>query len=281
MTEHQVPLLTLNDGMRVPAVAFGTYKLNGSAGIAAMLSAMEAGYRWLDSAFNYENEGAVGRAVEQSGLPREALVVASKLPGRRHDYQAALETIEESLLRARMSYYDLYLIHWPNPRQGKFIDAWRALIEARARGWVRSIAVCNFMPEHLEALEKETGVIPSVNQIELHPRFSQDEQRHFDLSKGILTQGWSPLGRASDLLRDPVLEKVAAAHGRSVGQVILRWALQLRVVPTPKSATPERQRENLSLFDFALDDEEMAMIGKLARLDGRLKNQDPRVYEEF
>ncbi|MFT9448926.1 aldo/keto reductase [Gluconobacter japonicus] len=276
-----IPTLTLDDGTTFPAITFGTYKLNGAAGVKAMKSALSVGYDALDSAFNYENEGAVGRAARNSGRDRKDLRIASKLPGRHHAYDEALATIEESLYRAQLDYYDLYYIHWPNPKQGKYVEAWKALIEARKRGQIRSIAVCNFLPEHLERLEAETGVLPSINQIELHPYFPQDEMRKWNQDHGILTQAWSPLGRASDLLTNPLLEKIAKRVGKGVGQVILRWHHQLGSVPIPKSATPERQIENMSIFDFTLTDEDMATIATLARPNGRLKNQDPASYEEF
>jgi len=276
-----IPTLTLNDGTTFPAITFGTYKLNGAAGVEAMKSALSVGYDALDSAFNYENEGAVGRAARDSGRDRKDLRIASKLPGRHHAYDEALATIEESLYRAQLDYYDLYYIHWPNPKQGKYVEAWKALIEAKKHGLIRSIAVCNFLPEHLERLEAETGVLPSINQIELHPYFPQDEMRKWNQDHGILTQAWSPLGRASDLLTNPLLEKIAKRVGKGVGQVILRWHHQLGSVPIPKSATPERQIENMSIFDFTLTDEDMATIATLARPDGRLKNQNPAVYEEF
>ena len=276
-----VPLLTTHDGLALPAVSFGTYKLNGAAGVGAMKSAIDVGYVWLDSAFNYENEGAVGKAVREGSVAREKLIVASKLPGRHHAFDEALATIEESLYRAQLDYYDLYHIHWPNPKEGRYVEAWKALVEAKKRGMVRSIAVCNFLPEHLERIIDATGEVPSVNQIELHPYFPQNEQRAWDKAHGILTQAWSPLGRASTLLKDPVLTKIAERLGKSVPQVILRWHVQLGVVPIPKSATAERQRENLSLFDFALTDADMAAIATLARPDGRTHNQDPAVYQEF
>lgn len=276
-----IPTLTLNDGTTFPAITFGTYKLNGAAGVEVMKSALSVGYEALDSAFNYENEGAVGRAARDGGRDRKDLRIASKLPGRHHTYDDALTTIEESLYRAQLDYYDLYYIHWPNPKQGKYVEAWKALIEAKKRGQIRSIAVCNFLPEHLERLEAETGVLPSINQIELHPYFPQDEMRKWNQDHGILTQAWSPLGRASDLLTNPLLEKIAKRVGKGVGQVILRWHHQLGSVPIPKSATPERQIENMSIFDFTLTDEDMVTIATLARPNGRLKNQDPAVYEEF
>ncbi|NHO32899.1 aldo/keto reductase [Acetobacter fallax] len=276
-----IPEITLSDGTTFPAITFGTYKLNGAAGVKSIKSAIEVGYDALDSAFNYENEGAVGRAVRESGRSREALRIASKLPGRHHAYDEALATIEESLYRAQLDYYDLYYIHWPNPKENRYVEAWTALIEAQKRGYIRSIAVCNFLPEHLERLKSETGVLPTINQIELHPYFPQDAMRKWNKEHGIVTQSWSPLGRANDLLTNPVPEKIAKRLGKEVGQVILRWHHQLGCVPIPKSSHRERQIENMSIFDFSLTDEDMAAMATLARPDGRTKNQDPAVYEEF
>lgn len=281
MPQNAVPFLTLNDGSDIPAVGFGTYKLNGQAGVAAILSALEAGYRLLDSAFNYENEGAVGEAVQRSGLERQEVRICSKLPGRHQRGDEAIATIEESLMRAGLDYYDLYLIHWPNPRQGLYVEAWQAMIEAQGRGLIRSIGVCNFLPEHLLTLQRETGVLPSVNQIELHPYFPQDEQLAFNSAHGIATESWSPLGRGREIMDEPVVQQIAQRLGRSGGQVVLRWHVQRGAVPIPKSADPGRQRENLSLFDFDLTPEDMQAIATLARPNGRLKGQDPATYEEF
>lgn len=280
-TSSNIPQITLNDGTTLPAVGFGTYTLNGAAGVDDMVRAIHNGYRLLDSAFNYENEGAVGRAVAQCGVAREELRIISKLPGRHHAYDEALVTVEESLYRSGLDYFDMYLIHWPNPIQGHYVEAWRAMIEVQKRGWVRSIGVCNFLPEHLQRLIDETGVTPSINQIELHPYFPQAEQRAWDKAHGIMTQSWSPLGRASQILQDPMIKSIAERLGKSIPQVILRWHTQLGAIPIPKASSDERQRENLALFDFALTDEDMAQIATLARPDGRIMDMDPARYEEF
>ncbi|QEO17330.1 aldo/keto reductase [Acetobacter vaccinii] len=281
MTTATIPTVTLNDGATMPAIGFGTYLLNGSAGAGDIAQAIKTGYRLLDSAFNYENEGAVGEAIRRAGIAREELRVTSKLPGRHHHYKEALATIEESLYRAQLDSYDQYLIHWPNPSKDLYVEAWTALIEARKRGLVRSIGVCNFLPVHLERIIAETGVTPAVNQIELHPYFPQAEQRAFNTAHGIATQSWSPLGRASHMLQDPVLQALAARIGKSIVQVILRWHIQLDAVPLPKATSPARQLENLSLFDFELSADDMAQIATLARPDGRTFGQDPATYEEF
>ncbi|UHD44087.1 aldo/keto reductase [Aureimonas altamirensis] len=281
MTHITVPSTTLNDGATIPAIGFGTYRLNGSAGVEAIAAAIETGYRLFDSAFNYENEGALGAAIRRAGVPREELRVTSKLPGRHQHFEEAITTVEESLYRAQLDYYDLYLIHWPNPSQGLYVEAWKALIEAKRRGLVRSIGVCNFLPAYLEKIMSETGVAPAVNQVELHPYFPQVEQRAFDKAHGIVTQSWSPLGRANQLLEEPLIKAIADRLGRTVGQVILRWHVQLGAVPLPKAASKERQVENLSIFDFDLSSDDMSSIATLARANGRTFDQDPAHYEEF
>lgn len=276
-----IPEKTLNDGLTLPAIGFGTYMLNGASGINSILSAIDTGYRLLDSAFNYENEGALGEAIRRSSVPREQLRITSKLPGRHHQYDEALYTIQESLLRAGLNYYDLYLIHWPNPSKDQYVEAWKALIDAQKWGLIRSIGVCNFLPEHLERIIDETGVTPSVNQVELHPYFSQEKQRAWDAEHGILTESWSPLGRANKLLRDPDIQKIADVHQKSIPQVILRWHIQLGALPLPKSSSPKRQLDNLSIFDFSLNENEMQTIDKLSLSNGRTFDQDPAKYEEF
>jgi len=279
--KNQIPEHVLRDGLRLPAIGLGTYKLNGRAGAEVIKNAVDIGYRLIDSAFNYENEGAVGAAVRECSVPRSELIVTSKLPGRHHRYAEALYTVEESLFRAGLDYYDLYLIHWPNPITDRYIEAWQAMIEAQKRGLIRSIGVCNFLPHHLERVEKETGVLPSVNQVELHPYFNQQKQRAFDAERGIVTESWSPLGRANSVLSEPAIIEVARAHGKSVSQVILRWHTQLGALPIPKASSIEHLRENFEIFDFALTDAEMSAINALTRADGMTKNQNPDVYEEF
>lgn len=281
MSPISIPSIRLNDGNDLPAVGFGTYKLNGSVGVSDIVSAIKVGYRLLDSAFNYENEGAVGEAVREAGIARDKLRIVSKLPGRHHHFEEAIATVEESLYRAQLDYYDLYLIHWPNPSKDLYVEAWQALIEARKKGLIRSIGVCNFLPEHLERLIKETGVTPVVNQVELHPYFPQEEQRAWDKAHGIVTESWSPLGRASKLLQDDTIKKIADRLGKSIPQVILRWHVQLGAIPIPKASSKERQIENLSLFDFELSPQDVEIIATLARPDGRLADQDPARYEEF
>ncbi|KRM62559.1 aldo keto reductase [Paucilactobacillus vaccinostercus DSM 20634] len=279
--QTNVPQITLSDGNQVPQVGFGTYLLNGYTGVNAMTSALNKGYRFLDSAFNYDNEGAVGEAVRRSAVPRDEITVLSKLPGRFHEYHQAIQAIQESVLRTGLDYIDLYLIHWPNPQQGLYVEAWQALIDAQRFGLVRSIGVSNFLPEHLEKLEKETGVLPVANEIEVQPYFNNQAQRDYNDQHNIATIDWSPIGRANEMLKDETIGKIAQAHQRSIPQVILRWEIQLGTITIPKATTPSRQVENLSLFDFELTAEEMAIISSLTRPDGRTSNQDPAVHEEF
>ncbi|TIH17040.1 aldo/keto reductase [Marinifilum sp. JC120] len=281
MSNISIPTLKMNDGRSIPALGFGTYKLNGSAGVETMVNAIRTGYSLLDSAFKYENEGAVGESIRRSGVDREKLLVTSKVPGLRHRYNEALYSVEESLYRAGLDYYDFYLIHWPNPSQDLYVEAWQALIEARKRGLVRSIGCSNFLPEHMQRLIDETGVVPAVNQIELHPYFTQQEQRAWHDEHGIITQSWSPLGRDNSAMQEPGIKTIADSHGKSVAQVILRWHVQLGAVPIPKATSPARQLENLSIFDFELTAEEMAVISALDRADGRRKDQHPAYYEEY
>lgn len=276
-----IPEVTLNDGLTLPVVGLGTYLIRGNEGVNALLSAIDIGYRLLDAAYNYENEGTIGEAVRRTSVPREKLRITSKLPGHYQEYDKAVATIQESLYRAGLDYYDLYLIHWPNPSQDKYVEAWQALIDAKKWGLVRSIGVCNFLPEHIERLEKETGVLPSVNQIELHPFFNQEEQRKYHEEKGIVTESWSPLTRGIREIEIPELQQIAAKHNKTVAQVVLRWHYQLGAVSIPKSSSPRRQLENVSIFDFALDEEDMRIIAGLSFPEGRIANQDPATYEEY
>lgn len=270
-----------HDGFTLPAIGLGTYRLNGFAGAQAVTQAITSGYRLIDSAFNYENEGAIGRGVRDAGAYRDDVIVTSKLPGRHHDYDAALLAVEESVLRTGLDAIDLYLIHWPNPRVDRYVDAWRALIEARDRGLVRHIGVSNFLPEHLERLERQTGVLPVVNQIEVHPFFPQTEALTYHRDRGIITEAWSPVGRGGAVQTDPTVVRIAETHGVSPVEVILAWHVARGAVPLPKSSNPARQRANLAAADLRLSAAEVAAITALGRPDGRLAAQDPAIYEEF
>jgi 2,5-diketo-D-gluconate reductase A len=277
----EIPTHELNDGQALPAIGFGTYPLRGDDGTAAITSAIEAGYRLLDTAVNYDNEREVGEAIRRSGVPRDELVVCSKIPGRHHGYDDAIRSTRESLERLGLDHLDLHLIHWPNPGQGRYAEAWRALVRLREDGLVRSIGVSNFTAAHLARVIDETGVTPAVNQVELHPYFPQEEMRAVHAGLGIRTESWSPLGKRQAPFSEPAVAEAARAHGVRPGQVILRWQVQLGAVPIPKSATPARQRDNLDVFGFELGDDEMAAITALGRPDGRLFGGDPETHEEM
>jgi 2,5-diketo-D-gluconate reductase A len=271
----------LNDGTTLPAIGFGTYPLRGEDGTAAMVSALEAGYRMLDTAVNYENESEVGEALRRSGLPRDEVVVASKIPGRHHAYDDAIASVRGSLERLGVERTDLHLIHWPNPSQGKYVEAWRALVQLQRDGLVRSIGVSNFTEEHLTRIIDDTGVVPVVNQVELHPRFPQAGMREVHERLGIRTEAWSPMGKRRAPLEERAVAEAAEAHGVSPGQVILRWHVQLGSLPIPKSADPQRQRQNLDVFGFELTADEVDAISGLAEDDGRLFGGDPDTHEEM
>ena len=273
------PSVGLSDGHTIPALGLGTYGMDGDEGAAQVATAIESGYRLLDTALNYGNEGAVGEAIRRVDVPRDELVVTTKLPGRHHGYEETLASFEESRAALGLDHVDLYLIHWPLPRVDKYVDSFRAFVKLRDDGLVRSLGVSNFTEAHLQRLADETGVVPVVNQVELHPYFPQAELRAVHERMGIVTESWSPLAKQSELLPEAVVAAVAAAHGRTPTQVVLRWHVQLGAVPVPKSADPGRQRENLDVFDFELTDAEVAAISGLER--GRLWDGDPETHEEF
>jgi len=271
----------LNDGTTIPPVGFGTAGLRGDDAVTAVTAALENGYRLIDTAVNYGNETEVGEAIRRSGVPRDEIVVTSKIPGRHHAYDDAIASTRESLERLGLDHLDLHLIHWPNPSRDLYVDAWRALVDLREQGLVRSIGVSNFTADHLDRIIDATGVAPSVNQIEVHPLFPQVEMRRANEERGIITESWSPLGKRQAPLSEQPVQAAAEAHGVTPGQVILRWQVQLGNLPIPKSATPSRQRENLDVFGFELEDAEMEAITSLGRADGRLFGGDPESHEEM
>lgn len=276
-----VPTYELNDGSTLPVIGFGTYPLRGEDGIAAMTSALEAGYRLLDSAVNYENEEEVGEALRRSGLPREEVQITTKIPGRHHVYGATLASVEESLRRMHLDYLDVVMIHWPNPSVGLYREAWRGLVEARDRDLVRVIGVSNFTKRFLADIIDDSGVTPAVNQIELHPYFPQGQMRAVNEHLDIRTMSWSPLGKGSAPFSEPIVRSAADAHGVTPAQVVLRWQVQLGCLPLPKSVDPGRQRTNIDIFGFELSDDEMEAITQLGRSDGRLFDGDPNTHEEM
>lgn len=275
---RDIPLL---DGTALPELGFGTYPLRGEEGVAAIASAIDLGYRLVDTAVNYGNESEVGEAIRRSGTPRERLTVTTKIPGRDHGYDEALASIAGSRAALGIEVLDLVLIHWPNPSVDRYVDTWRGMIEAQRRGEVRSIGVSNFTIGFLERLESETGVLPVVNQIELHPFFPQEELRAFHAAKGIVTEAWSPLGKAAPVQQAAPVVAAAEAHEATPAQVVLAWHRALGSVAIPKSADPARQAENLGSLEVTLADDEVAAITALGRPDGRLFGGDPESHEEM
>ena len=274
----EIPTRVLGDGTSVPVLGFGTYPLRGDDGVRAIASALEVGYRLIDTAVNYRNEREVSEAIRASGVDRGDVFVQTKVPGR--DHRGARDCIETSLQVMGLEYLDSVLIHWPNPSQGHYVRAWQGLVEAKEAGLVRSIGVSNFTPAHLDEIIAATGVTPASNQVEMHPAFPQEEQRAADAERGITTQAWSPMGKRSAPFEAEPVAAAAKAHDVSPGQVILRWHLQRGVMPLPKSATPSRQADNLDVFGFELSQQEVDAISALGRPDGRLFGGDPDTHDE-
>ena len=271
------PEVELLDGQRIPQLGLGTWPLDDDEAYAAIGTALENGYRLIDSATRYDNEVGVGRAVANSGVPRSEIVVTTKLPGAQQGYEEALAGFEESRRRLGLDYVDLYLIHWPLPSVDRYVDTWHAFVRLREEGLVRSIGVSNFTPAQIERIVEATGVWPAVNQIELHPEFRQAEARAWHAEEGVAIESWRPLGRG--VLDHPAIERIAAAHGRTPAQIVLRWHMQLGLVAIPKSGHPERIAQNIDVFDFELSDEDLAAIAELDR-DNRLGG-DPDTHVEL
>jgi diketogulonate reductase-like aldo/keto reductase len=259
----EIPVYDLNDGTELPVVGFGTVGLHGTDGLEAILSAIDAGYRLLDTAVNYGNEMTVGEAVRRSGVPRPEFRVTSKLPGRHHAYDDAIVSTHQSIGRLGLDHIDLHLIHWPNPKRDEYAEAWRALVDLQRDGLVISIGVSNFTAEHLDRIMDTSGVVPAVNQIEMHPYFPQEQLRAVHDSLGIRTVAWSPLAKAKALLEEEPVRNAAENHAVSPAQVVLRWHLQIGNVVIPKSVTPSRIKENIDVFDFELTDADMTALAGL------------------
>ena len=257
----QVPAVTLSHGAVMPRLGLGTSPMNNADAERAVSVALELGYRLVDTAENYRNEVGVGRALR--GVPRDEVFLTSKFNKRWHSVEGPRVAFEASAEKLGVEYLDLLLIHWPNPQQDRYVDAWRGLIALREAGLVRAIGTSNFKPAHLQRLIDETGEAPEVNQVQLSPVWAKAAEREFHAAHGIVTEAWSPLGKGTELLSHPTVQDVAKAHGRSPGQVILRWETQQGVVPIPKSSDRGRLEDNLAVFDFDLTDAELATLSAL------------------
>ena len=260
-----VPDITLNDGTSIPQLGLGTYRLDDDSAYRVTSEALEIGYRHIDTATIYKNERGVGKAIRESGIPRDDLYITTKL--WNGDQPKARDAISSSLDRLGLEHVDLYLIHWPAPERGTYIEAWRALEHLKDDGLTTSIGVSNFLPEHLDALKVVSDTVPVLNQIELHPLLQQTELRAVHAERGIATESWGPLGHGSvDLaVEAPLLAVIAEAHGKSVAQVVLRWHVQEGLIVFPKTSHKERLLENISIFDFHLSDDDMDSIRALDR----------------
>jgi 2,5-diketo-D-gluconate reductase A len=271
-----VPRLTLNNGVQIPQLGFGVWQVPNDDAVAAVKTAIEVGYRSIDTAAIYGNEEGTGKAIDESGVPREELFVTTKLWNSAQGYDSTLRAFEESMRKLRLSYLDLYLIHWPAAGQDRYVDTWRAFEKLYADERIRAIGVSNFQAPHLQRLFDETGTVPTVNQIELHPYLVQAAMREFDAKFDIRTEAWSPLAQGGAVLSDPVITRLAERYGRTPAQVILRWHLQLGNIVIPKSVTPARIAENFAVFDFALEPDDVAAITELDR--GERTGPDPDVF---
>ncbi|MFJ8442589.1 aldo/keto reductase [Kitasatospora griseola] len=280
-----IPSITLNNGVRIPQLGFGVWQVPDAEAAPAVATAIEAGYRSIDTAEIYENETGTGRAIAESGVDRDELFVTTKLWNSgtvdwsgEQGRDRVLRSFDESMARLGLEQLDLYLIHWPRPMRGtSYLNVWRAFEQLLADGRVRAIGVSNFRVPDLELLLQETSVVPALNQVELHPYFPQAELRALHAEHGIATEAWSPLGQGGDLLAEPALLKIAEKHGRSAAQVVLRWHLQSGVIAIPKSVTPARIRENLDVTGFELDAEDLAAIAAVET--GKRIGPDPAEFD--
>lgn len=270
--------ITLNNGVKMPTIGSGTWPLLGNECTQTVTTAIKQGFRLIDTAAKYGNEQAVGKGIKQSKIAREELFITSKLRGSAHGYQKTIDAFYQTLKDLQLDYLDLYLIHWPLPSQNLYVETWKAFVTLYNKGLIKAIGVSNFKIAHLSRIIDETGVIPAVDQIQLSPYLPQEETRLWLAKYNIVCQAWSPLGRGTDLLNTSVITKIAAKHNKTPGQIVLRWHLQLGNSIIPKSSHPKRMQENLNIFDFELDREDMVLI---STLDKHIKpKQDPDTYTE-
>ncbi|HET9859852.1 MAG TPA: aldo/keto reductase [Nocardioidaceae bacterium] len=268
-----VPNLVLNNGVEIPQLGFGVFKVPPEETRQAVLTALETGYRHIDTARLYDNEAAVGAAVRDSDLMRDEIFVTTKVWNTDQGYDATLRAFDASMERLGLDVLDLYLIHWPAPARDLYVDTWRAMEQLYRDGRVRAIGVSNFQPDHLRRLLDRCDVVPVINQVELHPYLQQNEARKAHEELGVLTEAWAPIARGGALLEDPVITALADKHARTPAQVVLRWHIELGNVVIPKSVTPARVAENFSIFDFTLDGADLAEIAALDR--GERTGPDP------
>ncbi len=274
-----VPTRTLNSGHEIPVLGLGTYPMNGAEGTAAIAQAISLGYRLLDTAASYENERAVGEAIRRSGADRSELFVTTKLRGSDHGREKTKAAVSASLNRLGLDYLDLYLIHWPLPRLGLYVESYETMLELAAEGLIRSVGVSNFKPAHIAALVDATGVTPAVDQIELSPAMPRRETVAYLEGAGVVTQAWTPLGPGRQVIESAAVTAIADARGVTPAQVVLRWEVQQGIVTIPKSGDAGRQRSNLDIFGFTLDDAEMAALAALDQGEDMATDSD--VHEEF
>jgi len=258
-----IPSVTLNNGLQMPQIGLGTASLNDTTVAPVVVNAIEAGYRHIDTAYRYGNQLGVGQGVRDSGIAREHLFVTSKLDGEFQGENRAIAGLDECLAQLQMDYVDLLLIHWPLPQRNEYVSTWKTFETLVASGKVRSIGVSNFTPAHLDHLRSETTICPATNQIQLSPRITRPDQVAYGHAHNIVTVSWSPLGQGGDLLSDPTLAAIAQAHGKTPVQIVLRWNIELGLVPIPRSSNPVRLAQNLEIFDFALTPDEIATITAL------------------
>ncbi|MED0665805.1 aldo/keto reductase [Pseudobacillus badius] len=258
-------VVTLNNGLKMPQLGFGVWQVEDDQATVAVTKAIETGYRSIDTAMVYQNETGVGKAIQQSSVPREELFITTKVWNSDQGYENTLRAFEESLERLGLEYVDLYLIHWPTPKYDEYVDTYKALEKLYHDGRVKAIGVCNFEIEHLERILKECDVKPVLNQVECHPYLAQPEMKEFCAKHDILVEAWSPLEQGGDVLKDAVIQQIAEVHRKSPAQVVLRWHIQNGTIVIPKSVTPSRIEENFHVFDFELSQEEMTEINGLNR----------------